>query len=218
MIENVRFKHRADAGRALSERLSSYARRQDVIVLGLPRGGVPVAAAVAAALEVPLNLFLVRKLGVPGQPELAMGAIAEGGIQIVNEALIRELQITPEEVSRVAERERAELERRQLQYRGVRSRPGLAGLTVILVDDGLATGSTMQAAVMALRRLEPARIIVAAPVAARETLARLATDADEVVSVMAPEHFRAVGLWYDTFEQTTDAEVQLLLAEPPSPR
>jgi putative phosphoribosyl transferase len=219
----VRFKDRADAGRVLSERLSVYAGRSDVIVLGLPRGGLPVAAEVASALDVSLDLFLVRKLGVPGQPELAMGAIAEGGIEILRDALISELHIAPEQVRRIAERERAELERQEVQYRAGRARPVLAGLIVILVDDGLATGSTMQAAVAALRHLDPARIIVAAPVAAPETVARLASCADEVVAVLTPQHFRAVGLWYRTFEQTTDAEVQMLLtrrrrepgAEPP---
>jgi predicted phosphoribosyltransferase len=208
----VRFKDRAVAGRTLAQHLLRYAARRDVIVLALPRGGVPVAAEVAAVLDVPLDLFLVRKLGAPGQPELAMGAIAEGGIEIVNRDLIEELGIAPEMIRLVAARERLELERQALHYRGARPHPAIAGLTVILVDDGLATGATMQAAAVALRRFNPARIVVAAPVAARETAARLALDADEVVVVTTPEPFRAVGLWYESFDQTTDEEVQNLLA------
>lgn len=191
-------------------------------MLGLPRGGVPVAAEVAAALEVPLDLFLVRKLGVPGQPELAMGAIAEGGVEVLSEDLIKELNIAPEQVRRVAARERAELDRREVLYRGTRAPRVVTGLTVILVDDGLATGLTMQAAIVAVRRLDPAHIIAAAPVAARETMVWLARYADEVVAVMVPEYFRAVGLWYDRFDQTSDAEVEMLLAatrepQPPDP-
>jgi putative phosphoribosyl transferase len=211
----VKFKDRAAAGRALSEHLLRYAGRRDVIVLGLPRGGVPVAAEVAAALDAPLDLFLVRKLGVPGQPELAMGAIAEGGIEIINRDLVEQLGIAPEVIRLVAARERLELERRALHYRGARADPAITGRTVILVDDGLATGATMQVAAVALRRFDPARIIIAAPVAARETAARLASYADAVVTVTTPDPFRAVGLWYETFDQTTDEEVQLLMAQLP---
>jgi predicted phosphoribosyltransferase len=210
----MRFTDRADAGRALATQLTHYAARQDVIVLGLPRGGVPVAAEVAAALAVPLDLFLVRKLGVPGHPELAMGAIAEGDVEITSDDLIKELCITAQQLAAVVEQERAELERRATHYRGTRPRPGLAGLTVILVDDGLATGSTMQAAAVALRHLDPARIIVAAPVAAPATVTRLARYADEIVTVLAPDNFRAVGLWYDAFDQTTDEEVEELMSRP----
>jgi putative phosphoribosyl transferase len=211
----MRFTDRAAAGRTLSGHLLGYAHRRDVIVLGLPRGGVPVAAEVASALDVPLDLFLVRKLGVPGQPELAMGAIAEGDIEIINDDLVEALHISPEQIRLVAARERAELDRRAIHYRGARPRSSIAGLTIILVDDGLATGSTMQAALVALRRLHPARIVAAAPVAAGATAARLASYADEVVTVIVPEHFRAVGQWYEAFDQTTDEEVQMLMAQIP---
>jgi putative phosphoribosyl transferase len=215
LLKKMRFTDRAAAGRTLSGHLLGYAHRRDVLVLGLPRGGVPVAARVASALDVPLDLFLVRKLGVPGQPELAMGAIAEGGIEIINDDLVEELHISPEQIRLVAARERAELERRAIHYRGARPQPSIAGLTIILVDDGLATGSTMQAALVALRRLHPARIVAAAPVAARATADRLASYADEVVTVIVPEHFRAVGQWYEAFDQTTDEEVQMLMAQNP---
>ena len=213
----MRFLDRADAGSQLAEPLARYAGRPDVVVLGLPRGGVPVAHEVARRLCVPLDVFLVRKLGVPGHAELAMGAIAEGGVEVLNDDLIRELGIPQKLVQQVAVRERMELDRRDALYRGGRSQPDVRGHVVILVDDGLATGSTMQAAVTALRRLEPARIIVAVPVGARDTCDRMARFADEVVCLIAPEPFQAVGLWYDEFTQTTDDEVKRLLttAEPP---
>ena len=208
------FTDRNDAGRQLAKRLSTYAGRPDVIVLALPRGGVPVAAEVARALRAPFDVFLVRKLGVPGHPELAMGAIAEGGVEVLSEDLIRDLGIPESVVRHVAVRERMELDRRDTLYREGRPRPAVRGHTVIVVDDGLATGSSMQAAVLALRRLEPARIVVAVPVGAQETCARLRHVADEVVCVETPEPFRAVGLWYKQFAQTTDDEVRHLLARP----
>jgi erythromycin esterase-like protein/predicted phosphoribosyltransferase len=208
----MRFLDRLDAGRRLAERLTGYAGRSDVMVLALPRGGVPVAHEVAQALHAPLDVFLVRKLGVPGHPELAMGAIAEGGVEVLSNELIREIGIPQKMVQQVAVRERIELDRRDALYRGGRALPSVRGHVVILIDDGLATGATMQAAVTALRRLEPARIVVAVPVGASETCARLARIADEVVCLTMPEPFQAVGLWYEQFSQTTDDEVKQLLA------
>jgi len=206
------FKDRLDAGRQLATRLSAYTGRSDVIVLALPRGGVPVASEVARALRVPLDVFLVRKLGVPAHPELAMGAIAEGGVEVLSDDLIREIGLPPSAVQQIAVRERMELDRRDTAYRHGRARPVVLGQTVIVVDDGLATGASMQAAVIALRRLEPARIVVAVPVGAKDTCERLANLADEVVCATTPEPFRAVGLWYQQFPQTTDDEVHRLLA------
>ena len=208
----MRFKNRIDAGRQLAARLGSYAGRSDVVVLALPRGGVPVACEVAQRLGVPFDLFLVRKLGVPGHPELAMGAIAEGGVEVLSDDLIRDLGVPRTLVRQVAERERLELDRRDGLYRGGRPLAPVRGDVVIVIDDGLATGSTMQAAILALRRLEPARIIVAAPVGARDSCERLSQLADEVVCLSMPEPFQAVGLWYEAFDQTTDDEVRQLLA------
>jgi predicted phosphoribosyltransferase len=208
----MRFLDRPDAGRQLAERLTGYAGRSDVMVLGLPRGGVPVAHEVAQALDAPLDVFLVRKLGVPGHPELAMGAIAEGGVEVLSDELIREIGIPQKMVQQVAVRERIELDRRDALYRGGRALASVRGHVVILIDDGLATGATMQAAVTALRRLEPARIVVAVPVGASDTCARLARLADELVCLAMPEPFQAVGLWYEEFAQTTDDEVKQLLA------
>jgi predicted phosphoribosyltransferase len=213
----MRFLDRPDAGRRLAERLTGYAGRSDVMVLALPRGGVPVAHEVAQALHAPLDVFLVRKLGVPGHPELAMGAIAEGGVEVLSDDLIREIGIPQKMVQQVAVRERIELDRRDALYRGGRALASVRGDVVILIDDGLATGATMQAAVTALRRLEPARIVVAVPVGASETCARLARLADEVVCLAMPEPFQAVGLWYEEFAQTTDDEVKQLLAGRQSP-
>lgn len=212
------FKDRLDAGRQLAKRLLAYARRPDVIVLALPRGGVPVAAEVARELQVPFDVFLVRKLGVPGHPELAMGAIAEGGVEVLSDDLIRDIGIPAAAVQQIAVREQMELDRRDTLYRQGRARPVIRGQQVIVVDDGLATGSSMQAAVIALRRLEPARIVVAVPVGAKDTCERLARIADEVVCVSTPEPFQAVGLWYQQFAQTTDDEVRRLLARPFEPR
>ena len=208
----MRFQNRADAGRRLGVLLHDYASRSDVLVLGLPRGGVPVAFEVAGALRAPLDVFLVRKLGVPGHPELAMGAIAAGGIEVLSEDLIQDLRIPRALVQQVAVRERAELERRDSVFRGGRRPPILRDRIVILVDDGLATGSTMQAAILAVRQRAPARVVVAVPVGARETCERLRRLADEVICAATPEPFTAVGLWYEQFTQTTDEEVIRLLA------
>jgi len=208
----MRFRDRVHAGRELAGLLAHYAHRPDVIVLGLPRGGMPVAAEVARALGVPFDVFLVRKLGVPGHEELAFGAIAQGGVQVLNNSLIADLDLPPSAVEHVAARERTELERRDELYRGGRPFPILHDRTVILIDDGLATGATMEAAVIALRRLDPARVVVAAPVGARETCDRLSRIGDEVVCAATPAPFDAVGLWYEDFSQTTDEEVRALLA------
>jgi erythromycin esterase-like protein/predicted phosphoribosyltransferase len=210
----MRFRNRTDAGQQLAARLTEYGGRSDVIVLALPRGGVPVASEVATRLKAPLDVFLVRKLGVPGHPELAMGAIAEGGIEVLSEDLIRDLGIPHALVQQVAVRERLELERRDVLYRGGRQAPAVRDRTVIVVDDGLATGASMQAAVVALRQHAPARIVVAVPVGARETIERLGRQVDEVVCVATPEPFDAVGLWYEEFTQTTDDEVRRLIAPP----
>jgi putative phosphoribosyl transferase len=211
MLETMRFHDRIDAGRRLAERLDRFAKQPDVVVLGLPRGGIPVANEVAARLGAPLDVFLVRKLGVPGHPELAMGAIAEGGVEVLSRDLIHQLGIPDALVERVAVRERLELERRDAVYRGNRGAVPLHDRTVILVDDGLATGSTMQAAILALRQRKPKRIIVAVPVGAKETCQSLARSADEVVCVATPDPFNAVGLWYEDFSQTSDDEVRRLL-------
>ncbi len=208
----MRFRNRLDAGRQLAAKLTKYTGRADVIVLGLPRGGIPVAHEVASRLNLPLDIFLVRKLGVPGHQEFAMGAIATGGIEVLNRDLIRDLGIPYPLVQQVAVRERLELDRRDRLYRGTRPPAAVRDKTVIVVDDGLATGSTMQAAILALRQQSPARIVVAVPVGARETCDHLGTIADEVVCVSMPEPLQAVGLWYETFDQTSDVEVQQLLA------
>jgi putative phosphoribosyl transferase len=208
----MRFRDRRDAGRQLAEKLTKYAGRPDIVVLGLPRGGVPVAYEVARHLNAPLDVFLVRKLGVPGHPELAMGAIAEGGIEVLSRDLILDLQISSRLVEQVAARERLELERREAQYRSGRAPAVVRDRVVILVDDGLATGSTMEAAILALKQRAPARVVVGAPVGARETCERLREIVDEVVCVSMPEPFSAVGQWYEQFAQTTDEEVKQLLA------
>ena len=180
-------------------------------MLALPRGGVPVAFEIADALHVPLEVFVVRKIGVPGQEELAMGALASGGVRVLDEELIRMLRVSADDVQRVIGWEEAELERRERQYRGARPFPDLHGKTVILVDDGLATGATMRAAVLALRKEGPASVVVAVPVAAPETCKAFQTIADEIVCAETPEPFIAVGLWYEDFSQTTDEEVHDLL-------
>lgn len=207
----MRFRDRIDAGRQLAERLTAYRNGNNVVVLALPRGGVPVGFEVARELNAPLDVFLVRKLGVPFQPELAMGAIASGGVRILSEDLIAELQIPRQLVDEVASRELLELERRNGLYRGDRASLPLKGRTVIVVDDGLATGSTMEAAIVALRLHDPERIVVAVPVGAAETCERLARLADQVVCAETPRPFNAVGLWYSRFDQTTDEEVIDLL-------
>jgi putative phosphoribosyl transferase len=206
------FQDRRDAGRQLAADLSEYAGRPDVVVFALPRGGVPVAYEVAKALGAPLDVFLVRKIGVPGHEELAMGAIASGGVRVVNEDVVRELGIPQSLFDAVAAEELRELERRELAYRD-RPAPDVRGKTVILVDDGLATGSSMRAAIAALRRLGPAKIVVAVPVAAPEVCTEFQDVADDVVCARTPPSFRAVGLWYDDFSQTTDEEVRELLSQ-----
>ncbi|HEV8037397.1 MAG TPA: phosphoribosyltransferase [Bryobacteraceae bacterium] len=211
------FRDRQDAGIQLAAQLLRYAgdprcgANPNVVVLGLPRGGVPVAYQVARRLQAPLDIFVVRKLGVPGHRELAMGAIATGGIRVLNPEVVTGLRISEPMIAAVAAQEQQELERQRRAYRGELPFPDLAGRVVIVVDDGLATGSTMRAAVRALRQMQPARIVVAAPVAAAETCRSLAQEADEVVCVSTPESFYAVSMWYQDFSQTSDEEVRLLL-------
>jgi putative phosphoribosyl transferase len=207
------FDDRKDAGRQLAAQLVAYAGQgQNVLVLGLPRGGVPVAYEVARALGAPLDVFVVRKLGVPGHEELAMGALASGGVRAINEEVLEYLGLDPALIDEVARAESVELERRERLYRDARPAPVFVGRTVILVDDGLATGATMRAAVAALRQHRPARIVVAVPVGAASTVAELEAQADEVVCVAMPEPFWAVGTWYHDFSQTSDDEVRQLLA------
>jgi predicted phosphoribosyltransferase len=207
------FRDRVEAGELLAGRLTDYRDRHDVVVLALPRGGVPVAREVAHALGVPFDVYVVRKLGVPGHEELAMGAIATGGVRQVNRDVVDALGIPGHVIDAVAEREQRELDRREHAYRGNRAPVLLTGRTVILVDDGLATGSTMRAAVMAARQQQPARVIVAVPVGAASTCADLAGEADGVVCLRTPEPFVAVGLWYRDFTPTTDHEVRTLLGK-----
>jgi predicted phosphoribosyltransferase len=206
------FRDRREAGEVLAERLRAYAGRDDVVVLALPRGGVPVGFEVAAALGAPLDAFAVRKLGVPWQPELAMGAIASGGVRVLNDAVIRALNVSRGDIEEVAEEEERELARRESAYRDGRPRPEIRGKVVILVDDGLATGSTMRAAAEAVRKFDPARVVVAVPVGAADTCRAFRGVADEVVCADTPEPFFGVGAWYDDFGQTTDGEVRDLLA------
>ena len=203
-----RFRNRTDAGRQLAEKLAAYANRSDVVVLGLPRGGVPVGFEVARALGAPLDVFLVRKLGVPGYEELAMGAVASGGGRILNDEIVHGLGISEHEIDAAVTRELQELARREQLFRGDRPPPDVEGRTVILVDDGLATGATMRAAVAALRRQRPDGIVVAVPTASRDTCEALKAEADDVICAMTPDPFFAVGHWYDDFTQTTDEEVR----------
>jgi predicted phosphoribosyltransferase len=210
------FRDRASAGRDLADRLQRYAGHDDVVVLGLPRGGVVVAAEVARALDAPLDVYVVRKLGLPDQPELAMGAIASGGVTVLNHDLVALLGIDPKVIEAVAARESQELARRDVAYRRGRPPRALDGKTVLLVDDGVATGATMRAAVAALRQLGPARVVVAAPVMSREAHATLARAADEVECLSQPEPFFGVGAWYSDFRQTTDDEVRDLLGARPA--
>jgi predicted phosphoribosyltransferase len=207
------FRDRTDAGRQLAAELGHYVGRDDVVVLALPRGGVPVAAEVARALGAPLDVFLVRKLGVPGREELAMGAIASGGVRVLNDDVVRELGIPEHWIEAVAAREDEELRRREAAYRDDRPLPDVRGKTVILIDDGLATGASMRAAVAAARKLGPARVVVAVPVGAAETCREFRAIADEVACVEEPDPFFAVGAWYRDFSQTTDDEVRELLAQ-----
>jgi putative phosphoribosyl transferase len=206
-----RFQDRTDAGRLLAKKLSHYADRPDVLILGMPRGGVPVAFEVAKSLRVPLDVFIVRKLGVPGHEELAMGAIATGGVRVLNDAVIRSTPISQEIIDLVTEKERIELGRRELAYRGHHGPPAVRGITVILVDDGIATGSTMLAAVAALKQQGPARIVVGVPAAPTECCDELRQAMDELVVLARPAPFYSVGQSYEVFNQTSDDEVQNLL-------
>jgi predicted phosphoribosyltransferase len=207
------FRDRRDAGRALAKVLSAYAKRPDVVVLALPRGGVPVGFEVARALHAPLDVFIVRKLGVPGHDEYAMGAIASGGVRVLNEKIVQLLGIPAEAVEAVARAEQRELERREKLYRDGRPPLDITGRTVILVDDGLATGATMLAAVKAIHAKLPERIVIAVPTASAETCADLRHEVDEVICATTPEPFHAVGLWYQDFGQTSDEEVHELLSQ-----
>ena len=206
------YRDRIDAGKQLALRLSEYAYRDYVLVLALPRGGVPVAYEVARALHAPLDIFLVRKLGVPGHEELAMGAIASGGVRVLNDDVVDHLRIPGEVIDAVAADELRELERRERAYRGDRPEPEVQGKTVILIDDGLATGSTMRAAVAALRQQGPARIVVAVPVSASQTCNEYRMGVDEIICAQTPEPFMGVGMWYRDFSQTSDEEVREILA------
>jgi len=205
------FHDRSAAGQILAKYLAHYRHRPDVLVLALPRGGVPVAFEVARALDAPLDVFLVRKLGVPGHEELAMGAVASGGVRTLNPDVVEPLHIPQHIIDRVAQREQLELDRQQRAYRHGRVEPEMANRIVILVDDGLATGSTMRAAVEALRKQRPRRIVVAVPVGAADSCAELRAKADEVVCAICPRHFNSVGSWYQDFQQTPDQTVQNLL-------
>ena len=206
------FSDRADAGRQLAAQLGDYTGRPDVLVLALPRGGVPVGYEVARALAAPLDVLLVRKLGVPGHEELAMGAVASGGVRVLNPDVVDSLGIPAPLIDEVAAREQGELERRELAYRDGRRAPDVCGRTVILVDDGLATGSTMRAAAKAVRQQQPQRLVVGVPVASPQTCDEFRDEVDEIVCAITPEPFYAVGVWYHDFSQTTDDEVRALLA------
>ncbi|WP_227370232.1 phosphoribosyltransferase [Halomonas sp. M20] len=205
-MSELPFANRLAAGRALAKRLFAYAG-SETLVLGLPRGGVPVAAEVARELKAPLDVMVVRKLGVPGHEEFAMGAIASGDVTVLDEALVKRLSIDEQRLQAVIDKERRELNRREASYRGERPYPDLEGRQIILVDDGIATGASMRAAIQAVRRLGAKRLVLAVPVAPQETLEQLAGEVDEVVCVATPDHFHAVGQWYIDFGQTTDAEV-----------
>jgi putative phosphoribosyl transferase len=206
------FKNRTEAGRLLAEPLMKYADRDDVIVLGLPRGGVPVAFEVAKKLHAPLDVIVVRKLGVPGWEELAMGAIASGGVRVLNEQVIRAYRIGPDAVEGAVAVQTRELQRREQAYRGHSGVPEIKGKIILLIDDGIATGSTIRAAVQALRQQDPKKIVIAVPTASSDSCAMLEPMVDELISLMVPEEFNAVGQWYENFSQTTDLEVTQLLA------
>lgn len=207
------FRDRRDAGRKLAQALSHYEGRSDVTVFALPRGGVPVAYEVALALNAPLDIFIVRKLGLPGREELAMGAIGSGGIRVLNDDVIRILNVPQEVINIIAQREMQELERRERTYRGNRTSPTVRDRTVILIDDGLATGASMRAAVVGMRARQPARIVIAVPTAAGEVCDALQFAVDEMVCVITPEPFYGVGKWYQEFAQIDDEEVRILLEE-----
>ncbi|HHF7375928.1 phosphoribosyltransferase [Legionella bozemanae] len=209
----MNYDDRYQAGRVLVDLLKNYAKRTDVIVLALPRGGVPVGYEIAQKLSLPLDIFIVRKLGVPGHEELAMGAIASGGITVLNEEIVNLLHISTESIDTIQKSEQEELLRREQVYRGKKPFPELSGKTIILVDDGIATGYTMRAAIAALKQKKPAKLIVAIPVAARSTCDEIAPLVDEIICPMRPVNFYAVGLWYNDFSQTTDEEVMQLLQQ-----
>ncbi len=206
------FHDRAEAGRKLAEDLERYRGRDDLVVLGLARGGVPVAYEVAETLHAPLDVFLVRKLSLPNHEELALGAVASGGYRFVNEEFVELFGVAPDRLDEIAAREQAELERQERDYRGDRPFPEVAGKTVILVDDGLATGASMRAAVAAIRSREPMQVVVAVPVAAPETCDAVAESADDTVCALTPQRFFAVGMWYEDFAQTSDEDVKRLLS------
>jgi putative phosphoribosyl transferase len=212
-MQRQQFRDRTQAGQLLATRLRAYANRPDVLVLALPRGGVPVAFEIARALRAPLDVMIVRKLGVPGQEELAMGALASGGVCLLNEDVIRLVGLSKKTIGQVIAREQHEVERRERLYRGNRPAPNIRGWTVILVDDGLATGATMAAAVAAVRQQQPAAIIIAVPVAASTTCAEFEAEGEQVVCLIRAEPFVAVSLWYRDFPQTTDEEVRALLEQ-----
>lgn len=212
-IADQGFVNRVEAGRRLAEVLVSLAEGRNPVLLALPRGGVPVAAVVAKALGLTFDLLIVRKLGVPGHEEFAMGAIAGGGVMVLDHRVVAQLGLRLDEVQRVVQRETRELDRREELYRDKRAPPDVAGRTVIVVDDGVATGSTMSAAIELLRKQKAARIVVAVPVAPRDTAKRLRGEADEVVTLLEPDNFIAVGRWYEDFSQTSDEDVRRLVAE-----
>jgi putative phosphoribosyl transferase len=219
-MEDLPFRDRIQAGRRLSKKLAFYADSSDVIILALPRGGVPVGYEVAKALHAPLDVFVVRKLGAPGQEELAMGAIATGGVRVINEEVVRLLHIQQGAIDSVAAKETQELLRRNRLYRGTRPPPDVKDRTIILVDDGLATGSTMRAAVAALRQQEPKRIVVAVPVAAGQTCHELSAEVDELICCFEPDPFYSVGFWYEDFSQASDDSIRELIdraARDPAP-
>jgi putative phosphoribosyl transferase len=205
------YKDRKEAGRVLASKLRTYAGNENLLILGLPRGGIPVAYEVAKALNAPLDVFVIRKLGAPFQPELAMGAIAGGGIIVLNEEVVRGYGVTDEEINEAVTRETIELERREKLYRGENESQPIEGKIVILVDDGLATGASMRAAVKAAKKYNPEKVIVAVPVGARDTCQTLSKEADEIICAYMPEQFWAVGSWYEDFTQTEDREVRDLL-------
>ncbi|MBK8026961.1 MAG: phosphoribosyltransferase [Chloroflexi bacterium] len=203
---------RTEGGKLLAEHLAGYRNQRDVLILALPRGGVPVAWEVTQHLHAPLDIFLVRKLGAPGHGELAIGAVATGGVRVLNNWLISMLGVTDAELEAITDRELAELERRQRLYRGDRPLPEIGGRTILLIDDGLATGATMRAAVLAIQQKEPARLVVGVPIASSESCDAFRDEVDQVICAVTPEPFHAVGLWYRNFEQVSDEEVQDLLA------
>ncbi|AJC49469.1 phosphoribosyltransferase [Allofrancisella guangzhouensis] len=209
------FKSRADAGQRLAEKLTTYKGKENVLVLALPRGGVPVAFEIANTLQIPMTVFLVRKLGVPGHEEFAMGAISEEDICILDHSLIQQLNIPKEQIHRVLQKEKQELERRLDKYRQNKKLPPLKDKIIILVDDGIATGNTLKAAVQALKTLKPKKIVLAAPVASSDSIQKLSLLVDEIICLATPEPFYGVGQWYRNFQQTTDVEVLRLLQNSP---